>query len=338
VSHLDYGFGVELECYLPIGTTHAQAAAAVARRIGEPCAFEGYNHHLRPTWKVVTDGSLGDYARGAEFVSPILRGEAGLHQLEQVCEALTDFGCTVNRTCGLHVHVGVGNRPLQFFKSITKLYGIYESVIDGMMPTSRRANSNLYCRSMTSASPAAIDRAQTMHELISVATARCNTHVQRYFKVNLTAHARHRTVEFRQHGGTLDATRARNWTVLCLRMIDAASRGINFGASSEAPRNRAKPGTQSHLVGELLLRPEGVTQAEIQAVTGGRSRHVPSRARACGIEITSQRMGRSIRYFAVVAQSATLDVSIDGFCNLIGASTTERTYVETRTATLAVAA
>jgi hypothetical protein len=336
VSHLDYGFGVELECYLPAGTSHAQAAAAVARRIGEPCAFEGYNHHLRPTWKVVTDGSLGDYARGAEFVSPILRGEAGLHQLEQVCQALTEFGCIVNRTCGLHVHVGVGNRPLQFFKSITKLYGIYESVIDGMMPSTRRANNNLYCRSMTSASPAAIDRAQTMHELISVATARCNTHVQRYFKVNLVAHARHKTVEFRQHGGTLDATRARNWTVLCLRMIDAAARGISFGASSEGQRNRAKPGTETHLVGEMMLRPEGVTRTELIHATGGPI-SIPGRARACGIEFIKQRIGREVRYFAVAAQSATLDVSIAGFCDLIGASTDERTHIETRTATLRAA-
>jgi hypothetical protein len=335
VSHLDYGFGVELECYLPVGATHAQAAAAVASRIGEPCAFEGYNHQLRPTWKVVTDGSLSDYARGAEFVSPILRGEAGLSQLEQVCAALTEFGCTVNRQCGLHVHVGVGNAPLTLFKSITKLYGIYESVIDGMMPQSRRANNNNYCRSMTSASPAAIDHASTMTDLIRVATARGP--MPRYFKVNLTAHARHKTVEFRQHAGTLDATRARNWTVLCLRMIDAAKRGVNLGTSSEAPRNRAKPGTQSHLIGEMLLRPEGVTQAEIQVATGGRSRHVPSRARACGIEITSQRMGRAIRYFAIAAQSATLDVSIAGFCNLIGAND-ERAYIETRTASFALSA
>jgi hypothetical protein len=47
-------------------------------------------------------------------------------------------------------------------------------------------------------------------------------------------------------------------------------------------------------------------------------------------------MGRSIRYFAVVAQSATLDVSIAGFCNLIGANN-ERYYIENRTATLQAA-
>jgi hypothetical protein len=337
VSHLDYGFGVELECYLPIGTTHAQAAAAVARRINARCEFEQYGHALRDYWKVVTDGSLQDYSRGAEFVSPILRDQAGLYQLEQVCSALTEIGCTVNASCGLHVHVGVGNRPLQFFKSITKLYGIYEPVIDAMMPRSRRRSEGFFCRSIASVSPAMIDRQSTFDALVHLVTPGRNEHQRRYYKINLEAHRRHRTVEFRQHSGTLDANRARKWTELCLRMIDAAARGINLGASSEGQRNSAKPGTQSHLVGEMLLRPEGVTQAEIQVVTGGRSRHVPSRARACGIEIFSQRTGRSIRYFAVAATSATLDVSIEGFCNLIGASTAERMHIETRTATLQAA-
>jgi hypothetical protein len=82
---------------------------------------------------------------------------------------------------------------------------------------------------------------------------------------------------------------------------EAAPTGGNSAPPTGAtvPRNRAKPGTQSHMIGEMLLRPSGVTQSEILEVTGGRSRHVPSRARVCGIEITSQRMGRQIRYFAV---------------------------------------
>lgn len=329
MSYLDRGFGVELECYLPEGMTHAQVAAELSRRANILCNHEVYNHHLRSHWKVVTDGSLQSFARGAEFVSPILLGEDGLSELARVCDALTEIGCTVNHQCGVHVHVGVRNASLDFFKSITKFYGIFEGVIDAMMPPSRRDSSNTYCRSMTSASPAAIDRTLSLNELISIVTA--NARMPRYSKLNLSSFIRQKTVEFRQHQGTLDATKVRIWTVLCLRMVDAAMRGIAFGDSAERPRNRAKPGTQSHMIGELLLRPEGVTQAEIQALTNGRSRHVPSRARTCGIAITSVRTGRAIRYFAVAAQSATLDVSIVGFCETIGATATERRYIEMRT-------
>jgi hypothetical protein len=322
VAISDLGFGVELECYLPEGRTMQEAATAVAAR-GIACHAEGYNHALRSTWKIVPDGSLQS-SRGIELVSPILRGDAGLAQVEQVCEALQDFGCTVNRNCGFHVHVGVGrNAPLDFFKTITKLYGLFEPVIDGMMPTSRRASNNPFCRSMTSASPTAIDRATGLIDLIRIATG--GQERSRYYKLNLHAHARHGTVEFRQHSGTIDARKTRMWTVLCLRMVDAALRGVSLRT---APAHQA-----GNPLAEMLLRPEGITRSDIVRSTGIPSVSVPKQLRACGVPFTEQRTGREIRYFAQNA-APPVPVTVGGFCDVICATQAEREYVETRTCNL----
>ena len=76
-------FGAELECFLPYGISHREAAAKITAA-GIECNAESYNHSARPTWKIVTDGSLGDYSRGAEIVSPVLSGEEGLAALATV--------------------------------------------------------------------------------------------------------------------------------------------------------------------------------------------------------------------------------------------------------------
>lgn len=333
----DLGFGVELECYLPEGRTMQQAARAVSDRIGQPVNAEAYNHHRRPTWKAVTDASLGNL-RGVEFVSPVLRGEAGLTQLEQVCDALTDFGCTVNRSCGYHVHVGVENASVAFWRDIAKLYAIYEPVIDGFMPPSRRASSNMYCRSMTSASIPAIEAATDREGVARAATGlRVLTNESRYYKLNLVAYSRHRTVEFRQHSGTLDARKTRMWTTLCLRMVDASKRGIAFETTqATAPINSAKPGSKAYQIGQMLLRPEGVTRTEIMTAMQWPSVSIPQQAAICGIEFTTQKTGREVRYFARTAQAAApqMTITVDGLCDLIGANDNEREYFKTRTRNL----
>ena len=48
--------------------------------------MEGYNHTTRPYWKIVTDASVSH--EGLEIVSPVLKGQDGLNQLEKVLKAL----------------------------------------------------------------------------------------------------------------------------------------------------------------------------------------------------------------------------------------------------------
>lgn len=336
MSYLSNTFGIEIECYLPEGGSAVSAAAAITSRLGSPCFAEGYNHTTQPHWKIVTDGSLGDYARGIEVVSPILTGEDGVAALLKVMDALTDYGCTVSRQCGLHVHVGVGSPTIGFFRNILKLYAVYEPVIDAMMPPSRRESRNLYCRSVTSVALEAIDRAAGLDDLLRLLTGRRGTE-DRYYKLNLAAYRRHRTVEFRQHSGTLDGTKAKNWLFLCLRMVESAKTEL-LALSSRAPAriNRARRGTKTFLVGELSLRPEGVTVAEAAAVSGWPSIAWTRLAATCGFSFTTQRTGNEVRYFARAAAAAipAARISLEGLFELLGCETSERDYFRGRTANL----
>jgi hypothetical protein len=325
MSHLDATFGVELECFLPEGGTQRAAAAAVAARIGKPVNVQGYNHSTSPSWKVVGDGSLGDYVRGCEFVSPILRGTEGLEELAKVCAALTDFGCTVNRKCGLHVHVGVAGMQVPQFSQLIKLYAAFEPVLDAMMPASRRGSTNTFCQTMTAIRPQAIDGAVSMAKLLELVGSR-------YRKLNLQSYRRYTTVEFRQHSGTLDASKATMWVRLCLRMVYAARTGRAAVRTTGRSANQARPGTRAHQIGELFLRPGGVTSAEVLALTGWRAVNMPRQALAAGLTVTTQRTGNVTRYSAVAAVEAepATAITVAGFAAAVALDTAEQTYVAQR--------
>lgn len=324
MAHFDRSYGIEIECFLPEGTTREDLAAAITSRLGGlgTCNAEHYNHVTSRNWKIVTDGSLGDYARGIEIVSPVLSGAASLATVEVVCRALNDFGCSVNKKCGLHVHVGVGAAPLHFWKNIVSMYSVFEGVIDRMMPASRRGSANAYCRTMTGANINNIAVSESFDRIYSLFGR------GRYSKVNMASYLRHNTVEFRQHSGTTDANKVTKWTVMCLKMVDTAM-GARFNPFdyAVAPQNRARMGTKNYQVGSMLLRPEGVTPQEAMAATGWTSISMPEMARICGIEYTTQKTGRITRYFA--RQSAS-EVSVDAFATLIQMTAEEKSYMESR--------
>ena len=47
----------------------------------------------------------------------------------------------------------------------------------------------------------------------------------RSHKVNLEAYSRHKTVEFRQHSGTTNFTKMRNWVLFLHKLVTFATRG-----------------------------------------------------------------------------------------------------------------
>jgi len=186
---------------------------------------------------------------------------------------------------------------------------------------------------MTAANPARIDAAQDMNALVLAVTGHRHTPDNRFWKLNYAAHLRHKTVEFRQHSGTLDATKAVNWLVTCLRMVQAAKGTLaSVGVSTAPATNQARPGSKAHQIGEMLLRPQGVSGTEIRSQMNWPSVSIPQQARACGIAYTTVRTGREVRYYARVAQptEAAAPITIEGFAQVIGASETERQYLAQR--------
>ncbi|KAB3755108.1 amidoligase enzyme, partial [Phocaeicola vulgatus] len=176
-----------------------------------------YNHDLRPHWKLVTDSSLNGNDT-FELVSPILEGEGGLEKLERVCWVLDSCNVKINGSCGLHVHMNAEDFNITTWRNLLLSYKHAEAEIDKFMPASRRGGSNTYCGSLIQFPDERIRSARNIRELQGLFPSR-------YMKVNLQAYSRHRTVEFRQHSGTISFTKIENWVCFLDRMITFASVG-----------------------------------------------------------------------------------------------------------------
>lgn len=204
-------FGVEIEAY---GVTR-RALALALRNEGIEVQEEGYNHETRTWWKIVSDGSIQGQD-SFELVSPILNGENGLEQLKKVCKVLKQKNAKVNRTCGLHIHFDASEFNLSHWKNIIWNYATLEPTIDGFLPNSRRGNNNQYCRSMRVPNyQRRINQTITLENLERSLTGR-----NRYFKVNIQSYWRHRTIEFRQHSGTIEFEKISNWILFLARFLE----------------------------------------------------------------------------------------------------------------------
>lgn len=221
---IDYAFnrnfGVEIEA---CNCTRERLARELTAA-GINVQVEGYNHTDHTDhWKLVTDSSLSGN-NTFELVSPILHGEQGLEELEKVCWVLDLCNAKVNDTCGLHVHMDAAEFDLSTWKNLILTYKRLEGVIDNFMPHSRR--NNHYCKALTAITENSIKHARNIGEL------RAAFFHNRYHKVNLEAYARHRTVEFRQHGGSTNFTKMSAWIHFLAKMITFAKQGqVNTGTT-----------------------------------------------------------------------------------------------------------
>src|SRR5574344_489373 len=200
-------FGVEIECYGVIRQFLIEQGTAKGLQVHS----EGYNHEdNRHYFKIVSDSSISG-ENSNEVVSPILKGKKGMNSLQAMCNALAAVDAKVNRSCGLHVHIGAANMSEEHYCRLVRNYQKIEKVIDSFMPTSRRANNSRWC-----------------HTLQGIDFSGCTTkrdiaramNYDRYYKVNAIAYERHKTIEFRQHSGTTDYEKIANWVMFLAHLVE----------------------------------------------------------------------------------------------------------------------
>ncbi len=141
-------YSAEIECYYPnIDTMHTV-----------------YNE-MNSDFGVSEDGSLND--DGVEFQTPKLSGEKGKQELKNLCKLLEDNDFTVDKTCGLHIHLDMSDymdierdfeeryneddeETEEYDKSFWKIKNLmifylnFESVMLSFLPRSRRKNKYCY--------------------------------------------------------------------------------------------------------------------------------------------------------------------------------------------------
>jgi len=245
-------------------------AAKLAQMTGMNIVSAAYSNHSydAETWMLKGDCSVKTRARGKvgylELVSPILKGQEGLKALRKIYKAMKEAGCSVNASCGSHIHLGIrsffnntrvginswdrqteDHRNLAI-KRVFDVYAEYEVQLDTLVNKKRRANRGRYCRSTRRMANFVDPRA------IQVETMRDDmTTCGRYHKLNLSVAKSRGTIENRQFQGTLNFNDMYRWIWLNQKMIHRALMGgilvRNRAMKDEGGNGR----TFAHLLGYL---------------------------------------------------------------------------------------
>lgn len=223
-NNLPYTFGVEIECG---GDVSAIVIRDMFERTGIEVIRTGYDHtDSDRTWKIATDGSLGGFAHTYEVVSPILKGEEGLAELEKVCAVLDGLNVKVNSTCGLHVHIGAQAMTGEQVRNIALNFATAEKALEKCTWKSRTGGRwshrvSGYRNKLRALDVATLPQAyeneaeNVARYIVDNIYAEPNRQHKRYHTLNLATFAHgHKTIEFRQHQGTLDFTKISNWVYM----------------------------------------------------------------------------------------------------------------------------
>lgn len=191
----DLTFGIEIECIIPVSSAPA---------VGQ--YHNGIQVEGLPTgWNAQRDASIRTTRRGfvgVEIVSPILQGATGIEQVRQVCEWLKAKGAQVNKTTGLHVHVGFDKTDDEQTKRLVNVVANFEKAIYASTGTKTRERGS-YCQSVQ----ASQQHQQGQHNRTS-----------RYHVLNVQTNRP--TVEFRAFAGTTNFLKIVAHVMTCLGLVE----------------------------------------------------------------------------------------------------------------------
>ena len=221
-------FGVEIEVTTSLRYHALETAINAefqARGINQTCNYMGYSHETMRQWKIVPDGSV----RGWEVVSPPMSGFNGKAEIEAVCKALQSIEVSVDRSTGLHVHHDAADLTGRQIGAVVTTYAANQSVINYMVSPSRRGNGYGASLNYNVVTNNGRDKFGTVfnHNSRIDAERKILSRLGRYGStrynaVNLVALRDHGTIEFRQHQGSIDATKIWNWVVFTQSMMEAS--------------------------------------------------------------------------------------------------------------------
>ena len=234
-------FGIEVET---TGLGCERAARAIAAHFGTTARYVG--RHLGDWkvpmpdgrhWTVERDGSVTDPC--AEVVSPVCRWE-DIEMVQEVVRALRKAGAKADASCGIHIHVGLGQHTPASLRRLVNLVNAKEDLLTqalGISPE-RRAR---WCKPVEPAFLAELNRRKpdTMEALAQLwyhtnnggytdwrRHAASHYDMSRYHLLNLhaafsTERPAH-TIEFRAFNGTLHAGEIKSYIQLCLAISHQA--------------------------------------------------------------------------------------------------------------------
>lgn len=222
-----FTYGLEIE----VSNLSISGAARAVSRAGISCVEPRSQHDTEESWKAVYDGTSGV---SAEIVSPILTADR-LNETRTVTRALSSAGATVNRTTGLHVHIGAASFTSPAGDMLSSL-GLFvqnwytaHAAIGAMVAKSRL--NNHFCKALTIADATMLAERVRGGDIDNGGRGR-------YYSLNLDSFARHSTVEVRLHHGTLNAAKITGWAEFITAVADFSKAGHTMPARYNDNDNR----------------------------------------------------------------------------------------------------
>ena len=234
-------FGIEIET---TGLGRERAAHAIAAYFGTTARHIG--RHLDDwkvpmpdgrEWTVERDGSVTDPS--AEVVSPVCRWE-DIPMVQEVVRALRRAGAKADASCGIHIHVGLGEHTPQSLRRLVNIVNAKEDLLTQALGISPERRGR-WCRPVDPRFLAELNRkkpdttealAQLWYTTINGGYTDWRRHAashydkSRYHLLNLhaafsTERPAH-TIEFRAFNGTLHAGEVKSYIQLCLAISHQA--------------------------------------------------------------------------------------------------------------------
>lgn len=172
------------------------------------------------------DGSLsgrGEYSYTHEAC--ILGDEESIFDLIRRFTKVLKGNSTVNKTCGMHVHLDMRSRDVK--KAYANLYSA-QPLLYSMCPPTR--SNNHYCRPETDYSIMSEYRNDSYdcggdnEYCADSGYCECepstDSGYDRYVGINKDAYSKFNTLEVRIHSSTLEATKINNWIALLIKIAD----------------------------------------------------------------------------------------------------------------------
>jgi hypothetical protein len=252
------------------------------------------NHPHLNYLRVIRDGSLPN---GGEVVFPPLsfKAESTWQISSEVNDIIIRLGGRVTTSCGHHVHVGLkpitmdaeefntksiakfrqnkyfqdSNDAIQFevIKDICFRYAKHQQVINSFLAPSRR--DSRYARNMTDR-VSRIENCTNLAQLQSVCGGKFNAINISHIESNGGGKG---TIEFRQHQGTLNNTKLKNFVEFIVTLVDYSHHErfsmVNQGTRyNETLLNNMPYNSKLYKVFALCQNPNGATTQEIMSQCG----------------------------------------------------------------------
>ena len=180
---------------------------------------------LPSAWLAKNDASIhSPNGRQAEVITPPLAYPGGLDELILGARRMSQAGARITESCGVHVHGDLTMfSAAQIANMIELWYAVEPTVRACLTPGRTRAH---FCTAMDYGAVLRAHEAAEADNLSLMAYTTEENGESRYRMCNMTAYAKHQTVEFRLFNGTLHAGKLRAYAMLVMHHLAWSSKQV----------------------------------------------------------------------------------------------------------------